>query len=98
MTPPDPKTRTSAKPINVGGVVFACYRVGILNHRWITGDGRLSVGHRFVHSATFNATVDGEGLGKRFRFQSTAMKAAVKAMRGNDKAAAAAAAKNKVTT
>lgn len=77
---------TSAKPRTVEGVVFRCYRTGMLKTAWRSDDGRLEAGDNY-HSTTYYAAVDGAGIGatptslrcKRFRSLENAMRAAVKA-------------------
>jgi hypothetical protein len=84
---PDPKDRTSAKPITVDGVTFHCYRCGILRAHWVSEDGRISV-QRNHNADTYSAGLDGNGIAganpmksKRFRTQSAAMLAGVLKMR-----------------
>lgn len=76
-------TRTSAKPIVVEGVVFHCYKVGVLRYAYRSEDDRIMVKRGVGASKTYVAIVDGEPVktgakAKRFHAMVSAMKAAVK--------------------
>lgn len=80
MTEYQPK-RTSAPPKIIDGVTFLCWRLGICNYVWRSEDGRIAADSNGERS-TYWASVDGQGLGKRFRSLETAMRAGVKAAMG----------------
>lgn len=66
--------RTGSKPINIAGVPWYCYHVGILRYEWRSEDGRCTAGSRA--SGTYWSAVDGVGLKTKFRSLKNAMIAA----------------------
>jgi hypothetical protein len=72
--------KTSAKPIVVDGVTFECWHTGIMQYVWRSQDGHANV-YRPSHRASHTAVVDSEKIGRLYRSQSGAMKAAVAAMK-----------------
>lgn len=85
--------KTSAHPRTIDGATFYCYHTGILKSAWRTTDGRCVVEANSRHTAYY-ASVDGSFiyskgqrcLIKQFRKQTSAMKEAVKIMKGRPKA------------
>ncbi len=75
--------RTSRAPIVVDGVTFESYRTGINQYALFVGDPserRAVVRHNFSGS-TYQAQVNGQTIGKRYRTEEAAMRAAAKALK-----------------
>ena len=75
--------RTGANPIEVSGVVFECWKTGIMQYAWISKDGKLRV-YRPSHKTTYTAIVDGNVIGRRFQTERNAMRAAVSIIANNE--------------
>lgn len=70
----------SGHPIEVDGVIFYPYSIGIARTEWRTEDQRLGVA-RNPNAFSYYAKIDGKYLPTRFRSQANAMKAAIKALK-----------------
>lgn len=69
--------RTGAPPVNVGGITFECWHVGISRYKWIDKSGDLSAWSN-TQRATYSAHVRGVGIiGNRYRTLKAAMTAHV---------------------
>ncbi|MFY8143069.1 MAG: hypothetical protein ACOVMT_04200 [Caulobacter sp.] len=72
--------RTSRGAVTQGGVIFESWRVCVSQYALISEDGRAFVGRNSNLSA-YHASVDGASIGRRYRSETGALRAAVAAMR-----------------
>ena len=74
--------RTGANPIEVSGVVFECWKTGIMQYAWVSKDRKFRV-YRPSHKTTYTAVADGTVIGRRFQTERNAMRAAVSIIANN---------------
>lgn len=73
------KKRTSRKPFTLAGVTWLSYQTGILEYTLFSACKRLQV-WRYSHRVTWCASVDGMTIGRLYRSEEGACKAAARVL------------------